>query len=246
MDGSGLVSREGVVHEERLESTALNFVCAAPRTPDLRRGCYPETAPATSTNGRYRWAEPVDTVTRVRVYGVTRVRTADRLCSAYGVTRVTRRSTQRPAARLEVVMVLREATFRGFVNPNDPTTHELRTWAYQPGSLTLGNLPSNFDQIAASDGLIEVIFDLATDPGCPARRFALHCLYLYAANGIRSNFRAHPRRKLRKFVERAEAGHDDVLALWARNTRMLLARPEIFRYPDWCEGGLVREPRRIG
>jgi hypothetical protein len=28
--------------------------------------------------------------------------------------------------------------------------------------------------------------------------------------------------------------------------RMLLARPELFDYHDWCEGGLVRSPRQIG
>ena len=32
---------------------------------------------------------------------------------------------------------------------------------------------------------------------------------------------------------------------WAFNVRMLLARPELFDYHDWCEGGLVRSNRRL-
>ena len=36
------------------------------------------------------------------------------------------------------------------------------------------------------------------------------------------------------------------MPIWAHNSRVLLARPELFDYHDWCEGGLVRRHRRIG
>jgi len=36
-----------------------------------------------------------------------------------------------------------------------------------------------------------------------------------------------------------------LLEMWAHNTRVLLALPELFDYHDWCEGGLVRTPRRL-
>ena len=87
--------------------------------------------------------------------------------------------------------------------------------------------------------------ELALDRDCPARRFALHCLYIYAADGIRTNFRAHPKRRLRRMVEQAEQEGDDVISVWAHNTRMLIARPDLFEYREWCEGGLVRHPRRL-
>jgi hypothetical protein len=32
---------------------------------------------------------------------------------------------------------------------------------------------------------------------------------------------------------------------WAHNTRVLLARPNLFDYHEWCEGGLVRQTRRL-
>jgi hypothetical protein len=141
---------------------------------------------------------------------------------------------------------VQQAAFRGFANPVDPAPGELRAWAYHPETVELGTMPQDWDLLVAGDRLIGTLFELAMDPSCPARRFALHCLYIYAADGIRTQFRAHPRRRLRKFVEMAESEGDDFLGTWAHNTRMLLARPDLFGYHDWCEGGLVRNPRRLG
>ncbi|MFG2038682.1 hypothetical protein [Dactylosporangium sp. NPDC048998] len=138
-----------------------------------------------------------------------------------------------------------QAGFRGFQNPVDPTPAELRAWAYHPDASLLQTMPPDWDLLIAGDRLIGTLFDLAMDPACPARRFALHCLYIYAADGIRTHFRAHPKRRLKKFVEQAEENGDELLTTWAHNARMLLARPELFEYHDWCEGGLVRQPRRL-
>jgi len=145
----------------------------------------------------------------------------------------------------ESTVSVQQAAFRGFANPVDPTPAELRAWAYQPGAVPLSTMPADWDLLVANDRLIGTIFDLAMDTACPARRFALHCLYIYAGNAIRTNFRVHPKRRLRKLVEQAEEDGDDLLAMWAYNTRVLLARPDVFDYHDWIEGGLVRHPRRI-
>jgi hypothetical protein len=139
-----------------------------------------------------------------------------------------------------------ESTFRGFANPVDPSPAELRAWAYHPDSVPLTSMPLDWDLLVAGDHLVQTLFELANDRACPARRFALHCLYIYAADGIRTNFRAHPKRRLRKLVEQAERTGDELMRTWAHNSRVLLARPDLFVYRDWCEGGLVRENRRIG
>jgi hypothetical protein len=141
---------------------------------------------------------------------------------------------------------VQQSIFRGFVNPVDPTPAELRAWAYHPDTIPLTSMPADWDLLVAGDHLILTLFELAMDRSCPARRFALHCLYIYAADGIRTNFTAHPKRRLRRMVEQAEQEGDELMRIWGHNTRMLLARPDLFDYHDWCEGGLVRSPRRIG
>lgn len=143
-------------------------------------------------------------------------------------------------------MSVHDPTFRGFANPVDPSPAELRAWAYQPDSVPLTSMPQDWDLLVSGDHLVTTLFDLAMDPACPARRFALHCLYIYAADGIRTRFRAHSKRRLRKLVEQAELSGDHLVRTWAYNTRVLLERPSLFDYHDWCEGGLVRENRRIG
>jgi hypothetical protein len=140
---------------------------------------------------------------------------------------------------------LRESMFSGFANPVDPSPTELRAWAYQPDSVPPETMPPDWDLLLAGDHLVLTLFELAMDPACPARRFALHCLYIYAADGIRTDFKAHPRRRFRKLVDQAERSGDELMRTWAHNARTLLARPELFVYRDWCEGGLVRQHRRL-
>jgi hypothetical protein len=137
-----------------------------------------------------------------------------------------------------------QSAFRGFANPVDPSPAELRAWAYQPDSVPLQSLPANWDLLVAGDHLITTLFDLAMDMSCPARRFAMHCLYIYAGDAIATNFRSHPKRRLRKLIKKAESG-DELMLIWAHNCRTLLAKPHLFDYHDWCEGGLVRRPRRL-
>jgi hypothetical protein len=143
-------------------------------------------------------------------------------------------------------MSLREARFAGFANPVDPTAEELRAWAYQPDTVPLEAMPAEWDLLLSTDELAGTLLDLAMDRSCPARRFALHCLYIYAADGVRQNATGHRKRRMRKFIERADQWGDDLMQTWAHNCRVLMDRPELLDYSEWCEGGLVRHPRRIG
>ncbi len=142
-------------------------------------------------------------------------------------------------------MSVQESAFHGFANPVDPSPAELRAWAYHPDSIPLTSMPQDWDLLVSGNGLVATLFDLAMDPGCPARRFALHCLYIYAADGIRTQFRAHPKRRFWKLVELAERDGDELMRTWAHNSRFLRDQPNEFVYRDWCEGGLVRANRRL-
>lgn len=139
-----------------------------------------------------------------------------------------------------------QAEFTGFASLVDPRPDELRAWAYHPNSVAPATMPHNWDLLIATNDLADTLFALAMDPSCPARRFALHCMYIYAAGGVRTSFRQQPRRKLRRYVDEAGRRGDAPLQLWAHNTRALLERSDLFDYPDWYKGGLVRSPRRIG
>ncbi|WP_018349542.1 hypothetical protein [Longispora albida] len=138
-----------------------------------------------------------------------------------------------------------QAVFAGFANPVDPSPAELRTWAYDPNSVALAGLPPDWDLLVAQDSLIATLYDLAADQACPARRFALHCMYIYTADAVRTDFRAHPKRKLKKLIDRAGGLQDENLRIWAANAQALMSNPELFDYAEWCQGGLVRKPRRL-
>ena len=89
-------------------------------------------------------------------------------------------------------MAVRESTFYGFANPVDPRPEELQAWAYHPESVPLDSMPADWDLLISGDVLAPTLFELAMDRQCPARRFAQHCMYIYAADGVRQN--ARPQR----------------------------------------------------
>jgi hypothetical protein len=143
-------------------------------------------------------------------------------------------------------VTVRESTFYGFANPVDPRPEELQAWAYHPESVPLDAMPGDWDLLISGVVLAPTLFELAMDRQCPARRFAQHCMYIYAAEGVRQNASGQRKRRLKKYVERAEEVGDEPMAIWAHNCRVLMNRPEVFDYGEWIEGGLVRTPRRLG
>jgi hypothetical protein len=142
-------------------------------------------------------------------------------------------------------MSVRQAGHRGFANPVDPRPDELWSWAYHPETVPFEVMPRDWDLLVAGDTLAPTLFELAMDRQCPVRRFALHCLYIYAGESVRPNATAQRKRRIEKFVQRAEDIGDEPMAVWAHNTRMLTSHPELFDHADWIEGGLARYPRRL-
>ena len=130
-----------------------------------------------------------------------------------------------------------------FVDPVNPTRDEVVAWAYD--SRAGAPVAQDWDLVVADDEIAPALVDLAADPVCPKRTFALHCLYIYAGDSVRTGFRAHTKRRLRKLLELADATNDAWVTLWAYNTRALVKDPKLFDYVEWCEGGLARRPRRI-
>jgi hypothetical protein len=135
----------------------------------------------------------------------------------------------------------------GFDNPVDPQPAELRAWAFHPEAMPLNALPRDWDLLVATDRLVPTLYKLAIDRHCPARHFALHALYIYAAQTLRHAAQAGRRRcqRLRKLTDDAVRHRDEIMRTWAHNCRTLQGHPHVFRVEDWIDGGLVRRPRRL-
>ncbi|THV41445.1 hypothetical protein [Glycomyces buryatensis] len=136
-----------------------------------------------------------------------------------------------------------EGSFTGFAHPAVPTAEEIRTWALDPISVAPDG--RQWDLTLATDDLAETWLDLAADATCPKRSFALHVLYIYSGDAVRTKFRVHPRKRLDKLLDKSREIRDQYVELWAANTQALIRQPDLFDYDEWCNGGLVRRPRRL-
>jgi hypothetical protein len=139
----------------------------------------------------------------------------------------------------------REVGVDGFDDPIHPRPEELRAWAYHPETVPIEALPPDWDLIIAGDPLAPTLFELAMDSQCPVRLFALHCMYIYAADSVRPSATSRRRRRLKSYVQRAEETGDEWMSIWAHNCRTLTSHPSLFDHHEWIEGGLTRRPRRI-
>jgi hypothetical protein len=125
-------------------------------------------------------------------------------------------------------------------DPWNPSPDEIREWAYTPGAM---EPCQDWDLAIAWTGHERVLFELASDDSCLARRFILQILYLIVGDAVRSNFRSTDRIIIEGFIRRGtEYPHPDI-ARWQARSEELLRRPEVFDYDRWCCGGLVREDR---
>lgn len=133
--------------------------------------------------------------------------------------------------------------FTGFIDPWKPTPEEFTAWAYDPSAGV--PMDQDWDLMVADDDIAPALVPIAADPLCPKRTFALHCLYIYIGDAVRTGFRAHPKRRVTRVVDLAVLEDDPWVSLWLHNTKALIAEPKLFDYADWCDGGLARRPRRV-
>lgn len=136
-----------------------------------------------------------------------------------------------------------EASFTGFAHPALPTVDEIRAWALDPSSVAPEG--RQWDLTLATDELADTWLELAADTTCPKRSFALHVLYIYSGDAVRTKFRVHTRKRVDRLLDKAQETGDRYVGLWAANTKALIRQPDLFDYDEWCNGGLVRRPRRL-
>ena len=91
-------------------------------------------------------------------------------------------------------------------DPFQPTTDEIRAWAYDADSLCP---EEDWDLIISGRGHDELFWTLASDSQCPKRHFFLECLALNLPPD------ATDPSELEPFYSRAEKSCDPVLEEWA-------------------------------
>ena len=123
-------------------------------------------------------------------------------------------------------------------DPWNPSYDEIREWAYTPGAM---QPCQDWDLAIEWTAHERVLFELASDEACPARRFMLKVLYLIVGDAVRSNFHSENRPFIEGFIRRGtEYPHPDITR-WQARSHELLRRPELFDYDQWCAGGLAQE-----
>jgi hypothetical protein len=123
-------------------------------------------------------------------------------------------------------------------DPFNPTESELVDWAYDPEAV----VPCQDWEVMVTDlDRGELFLRLCADPECPNRIFFLRCLYLLVGDAVR--FCADPRElePLRRLFERAAQLEEPRLKRWVDRSLDLIAHPDTFDYPRWCEGRWAEE-----
>ncbi|MFE0025827.1 hypothetical protein [Amycolatopsis sp. NPDC059021] len=128
-----------------------------------------------------------------------------------------------------------EPHFEDVVNP---TAAEITAWACTPGA----EEPMQDWDLVLSHTDKGLLLELAADPSCPQRETMLSCLYIYAGDAVRTQYRAHPEHELLTMLDQAAGYAEPWTRTWATRTRALMAAPETFDYDAWCGEGLARSP----
>lgn len=125
-----------------------------------------------------------------------------------------------------------------FNDPWNPSSAEVRAWAYTPGAV---EPCQDWDLALSWAGHEREYLELVADPACPNSEYFLRVLYLMVGDAVRSGFRTVSESVVRGFVELAADSRSQQLQLWRARALRLLKHPEEFEYEAWCGGGLTQE-----
>jgi hypothetical protein len=124
-----------------------------------------------------------------------------------------------------------------FSDPWNPSSSEVRAWAYDPEAL---EPCQDWDLALSWAGHEHDYFEFAADQSCPNQAFFLHVLYLMVGDSVRSGFQSTPEHIVRGFIGLGENHINRGVSLWHERSLRLLRNPAEFEYGAWCGGGLAR------
>ena len=124
-----------------------------------------------------------------------------------------------------------------FANPWNPSSREIRAWAYAHNA----QAPcQDWDLALAWAGHERDYLEFSADANCPNRLYFLHVIYLMVGSAVRNGYRTTPKAVVKGFVERAANSRCQSLRRWRERSLHLLAHPSEFDYTAWCGGGYSR------
>jgi hypothetical protein len=111
-----------------------------------------------------------------------------------------------------------------FVDVANPTSAEIRGWAYSGAFEPM----QDWDLIIADVANLELLLELAGDQACPARKCVLDSLYCLVGHSDRTDSR------LLRAAEAARTASDAWIATWGRRVCRAAEHPSTFERADWC------------
>jgi hypothetical protein len=125
-----------------------------------------------------------------------------------------------------------------FCDPWNPSSAEVRTWAYTAGAAA----PCEDWDLSLLWARHERDYlEFAADPHCPNSDYFLHVLYFVVGHAVRNEYRSVPEPVILGFIDLAANAKNHRLQCWRVRALRLLKRPDEFQYEAWCAGGFARD-----
>ncbi len=113
----------------------------------------------------------------------------------------------------------------------NPTTDEIKLWAYDQNALAP---EQDFNLMVAQPGYMAELLDLAADANCPKRNFFLQTLYIYAGDTIKGKNQMRL-KLLEDLLRKGQTYKDDLINIWIKRVNTLKETPNQLNYSDWYE-----------
>lgn len=127
-------------------------------------------------------------------------------------------------------------------SPHNPLAEDITKWAYE-GSAE--EPVQDWDLVLSHTPHESLYMKLASSSDCPKQEYFLSVLYLIVGDAVRTHFRTRSHEDIQRLLSVAEQDFPQYcLHLWVQRAHDLLAKPETFRYDDWCAGQLARSYER--
>ena len=121
-------------------------------------------------------------------------------------------------------------------DPINPTSDDLRLWAYTPDAEYPDEMSQDWDLCIIDFERAPLLLQFASDPVCPNRKFFLRCLYTLAGDCIRIPAGRASIPNLREVLQLVASDAPQDIQLWVQRTGHLLEHPEIYDYNRWGWG----------